>query len=121
LLPRSTLGHALAVGPVLIVAPCTVACARPEWRKTIEKKAERILSEELNGRGWEAQQLCGTRKADSEKLKIAQRLRTETRASLRYDHVSCFNAFNIRYSSQVSLVSPGIAIEGISNFIFQSN
>jgi hypothetical protein len=58
--------------------------AGPEWRETNEKKAERILSEELNGRGWQAQQLGELPKADPEKLKIAQRLRTETSVSLRW-------------------------------------
>ena len=58
--------------------------AGPEWRETTEKKAERILSEELNGRGWQAQQLCELPKADPEKLKIAERLRTETSVSLKW-------------------------------------
>jgi putative transposase len=58
--------------------------AGPEWRETNEKKAERILSEELNGRGWQAQQLGELPKADPEKLKIAQRLRTETSVSLKW-------------------------------------
>jgi hypothetical protein len=42
--------------------------------KFTEKKAERILREELDRRGWDAQQLCGKRKADPEKLRIARRL-----------------------------------------------
>ena len=58
--------------------------AGPEWRETNEKKAERLLSEELNERGWQAQQLCGLPKADPEKLKIALRLRTETSVSLKW-------------------------------------
>ena len=48
------------------------------------KEAERILIEELSGRGWDKQQLCGMLKADPEKLKIAQRLRTETSVSLKW-------------------------------------
>ncbi len=52
--------------------------AGPEWRETAEKKAERILAEELNRRGWDDQQLAQRRKADPEKLQIARRLRAET-------------------------------------------
>jgi REP-associated tyrosine transposase len=52
--------------------------AGPEWRETMEKKAQRILAEEMNRRGWDQAQLEQRRKADPEKLEIAQKLRAET-------------------------------------------
>jgi putative transposase len=58
--------------------------AGPEWKETAEKKAERILAEELGRRGWTAQALEQLRKADPEKLKIARRLRTETTVTFKW-------------------------------------
>ena len=58
--------------------------AGPEWQETSQKKAERIVLEELNRRGWEPQRLAQLAKADPEKLKIAQRLRAQTCVSLRW-------------------------------------
>ena len=52
--------------------------AGPEWQETAEKKAERILAEELQQRGWQDEELLRRNKADDEKLKIARRLRAET-------------------------------------------
>jgi hypothetical protein len=52
--------------------------AGPEWKETAQKKAERILAQELQRRGWNVQDLEQRRKADPEKLKIARRLRRET-------------------------------------------
>lgn len=56
----------------------------PEWQETSQTKAERILLEELNRRGWELQRLEQLAKADPEKLKIGQRLRAQTCVSLRW-------------------------------------
>ena len=39
--------------------------AGPEWQETSRKKAERILAEELQRRGWDVQRLEPFRKADS--------------------------------------------------------
>jgi hypothetical protein len=50
----------------------------PEWQKTSQKKAERILVEELKLRGWKPRHLEQLAKADPEKRKIAQRLRAQT-------------------------------------------
>jgi putative transposase len=50
----------------------------PEWQETAQKKAERILAEELQRRGWDQSELQRRRKGDPEKLAIARRLRTET-------------------------------------------
>jgi putative transposase len=58
--------------------------AGPEWKQTGQKKAELILAEELQGRGWNAQNLQQLRKADPEKLKIAARLRAETTVTLKW-------------------------------------
>jgi len=41
-------------------------------------KAERILGEELQRRGWNAQELARRSKSDEDKIKMAQRLRSET-------------------------------------------
>ena len=41
-------------------------------------KAERVLSEELQGRGWDAADLERQRKGDEQKIQVAKRLRTET-------------------------------------------
>jgi hypothetical protein len=58
--------------------------AGPEWKETGEKKAERILAEELERRGWSIQKLEYLRKADPEKLKIAERLRAETTVTFKW-------------------------------------
>ncbi|HXP59569.1 MAG TPA: hypothetical protein VN829_03705 [Dongiaceae bacterium] len=64
--------------------------ARPEWQETARKKAERILAEELQRRGWGVQRLEHLRKADPEKLRIAARLRAETTVTLKWitEHLS---------------------------------
>jgi len=49
-----------------------------ERQETATAKAERLLSEELHQRGWNDEELARRRKADWEKLEIAQRLRSET-------------------------------------------
>ena len=56
----------------------------PEWRETAEKKAERIVAEELSRRGWDEEQLDHRPKADPEKLRIAKRLRTETTVTWKW-------------------------------------
>jgi putative transposase len=56
----------------------------PEWRESSEKKAERILAEELHRRGWDRAQLAQLPKADPEKLRIAARLRAETVVTLNW-------------------------------------
>jgi putative transposase len=50
----------------------------PEWQETCERKAERILAEELRQRGWDLAELERRRKGDAEKVIIARRLRAET-------------------------------------------
>ena len=64
--------------------------AGPEWQETARKKAERILAEELQRRGWDVQRLDHLRKADPEKVKIAARLRAETAVTLEWitEHLS---------------------------------
>ena len=64
--------------------------AGPEWRETAGKKAERILAEGLQRRGWDVQRLEHLRKADREKLKIAARLRAETTVTFKWitEHLS---------------------------------
>lgn len=52
-----------------------------ERRESQEEKAERVLQEELGRRKWREEVLAGRRKGDPEKIKIAQRLRTETLVS----------------------------------------
>ena len=49
-----------------------------ERQETALAKAERLLAEELRQRGWDEEELMRRRKADREKLAMAQRLRTET-------------------------------------------
>jgi REP element-mobilizing transposase RayT len=49
-----------------------------EWQETAMAKADRLLSEELEQRGWDEAELVRRRKADQEKLEIAARLRSET-------------------------------------------
>jgi REP element-mobilizing transposase RayT len=56
----------------------------PEWKETAQKKAERILAEELQRHGWSVQDLQQLRKADPEKLKIAGRLRAETAVTFKW-------------------------------------
>jgi hypothetical protein len=54
----------------------------PEWQETAEKKALRILAEQLQQRGWDSDELKIRRKGDPEKIKIARLLRTETTMTL---------------------------------------
>jgi hypothetical protein len=49
-----------------------------ERLETAQAKAERLLNEEIQQRGWDTEELARRRKADREKLEIAERLRTET-------------------------------------------
>ena len=56
----------------------------PEWRETAEKKAQRILAEELCQRGWEAAKLERRPKGDRDKLQIARRLRAQTTMTLAW-------------------------------------
>ncbi len=58
--------------------------AGPEWKETGEKKAERILSQEMQRRGWTTAELEQRRKADPEKLQIARRLRAETVVTFKW-------------------------------------
>jgi REP-associated tyrosine transposase len=58
--------------------------AGPEWRETAENKAQVILAAELERRGWTPDRLLQLRKADPQKLKIAERLRSETTVSLKW-------------------------------------
>ncbi len=56
--------------------------ATDPFRETTERKAQQILGKELDRRGWTPDRLVRLRKADPEKLKIAQRLRAETTVTL---------------------------------------
>jgi len=49
-----------------------------ERQETATAKAERLLAEELQRRGWDEEELTRRRKADGMKLDLAQRLRSET-------------------------------------------
>jgi len=55
-----------------------------EWQECDERKAERILAEELERRGWAGQDLEQRPKADAQKLAIAKRLRAETTMTLAW-------------------------------------
>ena len=52
-------------------------------RETAEAKAERLLAQELNRRGWTEADLAARRKNDPAKLTIAARLRQDTTLSLK--------------------------------------
>jgi putative transposase len=56
----------------------------PEWQETAQKKAERILAEELRKRGWDSAELNCRRKGDAEKAAIARQLRAETTMTLAW-------------------------------------
>ncbi len=49
-----------------------------ECYETAEAKAEGLLAEELNRRGWCQEELARRRKGDREKVKMAKQLRGET-------------------------------------------
>ena len=53
-------------------------------RETTEGKARRILNEELDKLGWTGAELAGRAKGDVRKIRIAQRLRAETAATLKW-------------------------------------
>jgi len=55
-----------------------------ELRESAEAKAEGIVREELGRRHWKEETLAARRKGDSEKVKIAQRLRRETTVTLAW-------------------------------------
>jgi hypothetical protein len=50
--------------------------------RSAEAKAEQIIAEELQRRGWQEGQLANRRKNDPEKLELAARLRPETTLSI---------------------------------------
>ena len=52
-------------------------------RASAEAKAERIIAEELERRGWQEADLVARRKSDAVKLEIAARLRRETTLSIK--------------------------------------
>jgi len=56
----------------------------PEWQECDERKAERILAQELKRRGWAVPELEQRPKADTEKLLIAKRLRAETTMTIAW-------------------------------------
>lgn len=56
----------------------------PEWQETAEKKARRILTEELERRSLDEEELKRRRKSDPQKLAIARRLRSETTMTLAW-------------------------------------
>jgi hypothetical protein len=62
----------------------------PEWQETAEKKAQRILVEELTQRGWAFEEPMRRRKGDPQKVQIARRLRAETTMTLDWiaEHLS---------------------------------
>ena len=51
--------------------------------ETAEAKAERIIADDLNQRGWKDPDLVGRRKSDPGKPAIAARLRQETTLSVK--------------------------------------
>jgi DNA invertase Pin-like site-specific DNA recombinase len=51
--------------------------------RSAQAKAERIIVEELQRRGWDEKQLARRRKNDPEKLEVAARLRRETTLSIK--------------------------------------
>ncbi|HEV2208654.1 MAG TPA: hypothetical protein VG167_07750 [Verrucomicrobiae bacterium] len=51
--------------------------------RSAQAKAERIITEELQRRGWEQKDLSGRPKSDPEKLEVAARLRRETTLSIK--------------------------------------
>jgi putative transposase len=55
-----------------------------ERQESGEEKAERMVAEELRKRGWTEANLKSRRKGDSEKVKIAARLRRETIMTLKW-------------------------------------
>lgn len=55
-----------------------------ERRESQEEQAERVMQEELRRRKWREEELARRRKGDAEKIKIAQRLRTETLVSVAW-------------------------------------
>ena len=55
-----------------------------ERYEAAEAKAAKLLRQELKRRGWEKEELEGRKKSDAEKLKMAQRLRSETTMSLAW-------------------------------------
>ena len=54
----------------------------PERQETGASRAERMLAEEVERRGWRTEELTGRRKGDREKVRIARRLRKETTMTL---------------------------------------
>jgi putative transposase len=53
-------------------------------QESAEANAEGMVREELGRRGWTEETLVGRRKGDAEKVKIAQRLRRETKVTLAW-------------------------------------
>lgn len=53
-------------------------------RETAEEKARRILRQELDKLGWPEAELARRAKGDARKVRIAQRLRTETSVTLKW-------------------------------------
>lgn len=53
-------------------------------RETTEAKARRILKEELDKAGWNAADLIQRAKGEARKIRMAQRLRTETAVTLKW-------------------------------------
>ena len=53
-------------------------------QETGEQKAERIVLEELQRRGWKEESLPGLPKGDKSKVALARRLRQETTMSLKW-------------------------------------
>ena len=54
----------------------------PERQETDASRAERLLTKELQRRGWTTEHLVARRKGDREKVKLAQRLRSQTTMTL---------------------------------------
>ena len=55
-----------------------------ECRESDEEKGLRLVAEELKRRGWAEAELPKRRKGDKEKVKMAQRLRSETTMTLSW-------------------------------------
>ena len=55
-----------------------------ELAESAEAKAERIVAEELDKRGWKLEELAARRKGEAEKVAMARRLRRETTMTLAW-------------------------------------
>jgi hypothetical protein len=69
---------------VLWVDPGLTPFGGPEWPETAERKAQHLLCDELQKRGWDLEGLKKRRKGDPDKIQIARRLRSQTTLTLAW-------------------------------------